>query len=812
MDFGDLQELQASYRNEAADLLTDLGASLLLLEQDSRNMEVINRVFRAMHTLKGSGASAGFRRLANFVHHVEDVFNRIRNKQLETTPELIDAALKACDCCAMLIELGSTESDVLLPLETEVLAAIRPLLPHVDEAVSKQKTVAVASGGPVRYAIGFRPHREIFFSGTDPATLLLELADLGKSTVVCDTTALLGIEEFDPEQCYLDWKIVLETVQPLASVRGVFQFVEDECEVSIEAMPKEPSTPRTDARTLRFESAAEQCFTALGFAMEQIRTDPSGNSSSKKQGLSTASRAAQTLVFASKAHGHAAATTAAHQILDLVTAVQQASGAAEGTLLDGQDWLEKLSGLVLEAREAVKAPVLAEAERASLEHAVEGVPAVAAMRATDVLPEAAQSIRVDAVKLDALMRLAGELLVARGALPAFAERVERQERTFPDAHAENGEADKREAAKTLAKEMRDAGAKVSRLADDLQATVMSIRMMPVRQVFQRFPRLVRDIARSLDKNIELIVAGEETELDKTVIESIGDPLTHIIRNAADHGIESKADRLARGKTAVGRIELSAYTRGSNVTIEVRDDGKGLDPARLKRRAVEKGLYSEAAVAAMDEEAAFKIILAAGFSTVDKVTDLSGRGVGMDVVRNSVEALRGVIHISSEVGKGTRFRIELPASLLVSKGILVSSRGHQVVLPMETIRHMVKLPRSDFRRVQGQQIAAVRGTVFPMLSLAQALSFSDGRGGMDDEGESREEAAVAIIEAASGSYGLVVDRFVGEAEVVIKPLTGVLASVAEFVGAAIMGDGKTVLVVNTERLFTLQQLQPRLCVA
>jgi two-component system chemotaxis sensor kinase CheA len=172
----------------------------------------------------------------------------------------------------------------------------------------------------------------------------------------------------------------------------------------------------------------------------------------------------------------------------------------------------------------------------------------------------------------------------------------------------------------------------------------------------------------------------------------------------------------------------------------------------------------------------------------------------------------VIHISSEVGKGTRFRIELPASLLVSKGILVSSRGHQVVLPMETIRHMVKLPRSDFRRVQGQQIAAVRGTVFPMLSLAQALSFSDGRGGMDDEGESREEAAVAIIEAASGSYGLVVDRFVGEAEVVIKPLTGVLASVAEFVGAAIMGDGKTVLVVNTERLFTLQQLQPRLCVA
>ena len=232
-------------------------------------------------------------------------------------------------------------------------------------------------------------------------------------------------------------------------------------------------------------------------------------------------------------------------------------------------------------------------------------------------------------------------------------------------------------------------------------------------------------------------------------------------------------------------------------IEVKDDGKGLDAEKLKRRAVEKGLLTESVVAAMDEEAALKIILVAGFTTLDKVTDLSGRGVGMDVVRNSVEALRGVVHIQSEIGKGTSLRIELPASLLVSKAIRVAVSGHEVALPIDTIRNMVKIPKSVVRTVHGQQIAAVRGTVLPMLWLAHALSFARME-------ERRAELAVAIIETASGPYGLVVDHFLGEVEIVIKPLNGVLAKVPEYVGAAIMGNGKTVLVVNTEKLFSLQR--------
>jgi two-component system chemotaxis sensor kinase CheA len=763
MDFGDLEQLQSSYRHEAADLLADLGDALLLLEQDPQNLELVNRIFRAMHTLKGSGASAGFRRLANFVHHIEEVFNRIRNHQLQTSAELIDATLKACDCCALLLDLGSSTSEEPLPLETEVLTAIRPFLPEPGKAATKPKGAA-GKQTRSRYKIEFHPHREIFFSGTDPASLLLELADLGPTEVRCDAAELASCEDFDPEQCYLRWEISVETDQPESAVRSIFQFVEDDCAVKIDR--EELASSRTESKYQNFRSATDQCFLALGMALEQWLPDDEDGA------FGAAHRAAQTLVFACRAHGHSAALAASQLLLDEIVATQLA-GASDG------HWPEKIQKLMDAAQLAAETRGV-DAVEASPESLPESLPvAKAADAAIAVDGAAARSIRVDSAKLDALMRLAGELLVARGALPSFVERLRSQE-----------------SPKSLAAEMRDAGAKISRLADDLQATVMSIRMLPARQVFQRFPRLVRDISRSLDKNIELHVSGEETELDKTVIESIGDPLTHIIRNAADHGIESNAERAAKGKSAAGRIDLCAYTRGSDVVIEVRDDGKGLDAEKLKRRAVEKGLYSEAAVAAMDEAAAFKIIMAAGFSTVDKVTDLSGRGVGMDVVRNSVEALNGVIHILSEAGKGTCFRIELPASMLVTKGILVAAAGQQFLLPMGAIRNMVRISSSSIRHVKGQPIAHIRGAVLPVLSLAKSLCC-------DEDHLTEEELSAAVIETASGAYSLIVDRFLGEVEVVIKPLGGVLAQVPEYIGAAIMGDGKTALVVNTERLFQLQ---------
>ena len=784
MDLGDMHELQAGFRNEAADLLTDLGDALLLLEHDQANMEVVNRVFRVMHTLKGSGASAGFRRLASFVHHVEDVFNRIRNRQLEATPELIDATLKACDCCALLLALDTGDTETPVPQVAEVLTAIRPYLPDSGglpdgyaQTVEQRAIVPETS----RYRIVFHPHRGIFYSGTDPATLLLELTDLGRLEVACDPSELFASEDFDPEQCYLRWTAVLTTDQPERTVREVFQFVEGDCKVLIE---REQSMPvrEEESRHTQFYLAAEQCFAALTFALGQCA------SGEEQQGLTTACRSARTMVSVCQSRSPRAIELS-RLLLDALLGLSKTAPPRVG------NWLDHITELINALSEAVFSQVV---DSSSPAVAVANPTADVRVRASDLpAPEkasGAQSIRVDAAKLDALMRLAGELLVTSGALPSFAGRIEQHISATSAVQS------------SLVKEMRDAGAKVSRLAEDLQATVMSIRMMPVRQVFQRFPRLVRDIARTLDKNIELEVSGEETELDKTVIDSIGDPLMHIIRNAADHGIESKAERLRKGKPAAGHIRLSAYTRGSNVNIEITDDGKGLDAAKLKRRAVEKGLMTESAVASMDDQSAYKIILEAGFSTVDEITDLSGRGVGMDVARAGVEALRGTIHIKSEKDRGTCFRIELPASLLVSKGILVAASGQQVVLPMDTIRSMVKVPRSLLRSIHGQPIIPVRGSVFPVLTLARALAFESVVGpyaeAMSDQAASAM-LAIGIIEASAGPYALLVDRFIGEVEVVIKPLKGVLADMPEYVGASIMGDGKTVLVVNTERLFSLQ---------
>ncbi len=301
MDFGDLEQLQAAYRNEAADLLTDLGGALLLLELEPRNAEVINRVFRAMHTLKGSGASAGFRRLAGFVHHVEEVFNRIRNHQLEATPELIDATLKACDCCEMLLALSSSDSDTPLPLETEVLTALRPFLPEMDKAANKTEASKSAADTPVRYKIIFRPNAEIFYSGIDPASLLLELTDLGAIEIHCEADNLLQNENFDPERCYLHWTVYVETKQPEEAVRAVFLFVEDDCSVSIER--EEPAASLEEkARTFVFAAPPSSAFPRW--------TSRSDNASPKTRNSDWLPRlrAAQTLIAATRAHAHVGAT------------------------------------------------------------------------------------------------------------------------------------------------------------------------------------------------------------------------------------------------------------------------------------------------------------------------------------------------------------------------------------------------------------------------------------------------------------------------------------------------------------------------
>ncbi len=392
-------------------------------------------------------------------------------------------------------------------------------------------------------------------------------------------------------------------------------------------------------------------------------------------------------------------------------------------------------------------------------------------------PGSASTIRIEQNKLDRLMRVVGELLVARGAFPLLLQKL-------------NDGADGR----TIVRDLKEAGSNISRISDELQTTVMSIRMLPMKTVFQKIPRLVRDLARSLGKEVQLVVEGEGIELDKTILEQIGDPLVHVIRNSVDHGIEMPEERVARGKEPSGRLTLRAFHETGGVAIEITDDGKGLDAGALKRKAVDRGLLTADAAAAMTEDAAFQLVFLPGLSTAAKVTDISRRGVGMDVVRSNVRNLQGTIEIRSKQGAGTTLRIKLPTSLMISKGILLEAGAQQYILPLSAIRDMVKLPPEAVHRYQGQALAQVRGTIYSIFSLSNLLGLAPVQV-LSRDPAATPEVSVAIVEAGAVRYGLVVDKFLTEVEVLVKPLAGGLERCKEFQGAAIMGDGSVVLVLN-----------------
>jgi two-component system, chemotaxis family, sensor kinase CheA len=336
------------------------------------------------------------------------------------------------------------------------------------------------------------------------------------------------------------------------------------------------------------------------------------------------------------------------------------------------------------------------------------------------------------------MRVVGELLVAKGAFPTLVARLSAGEDRV-----------------VITRALKDAGAGISHIAEELQASVMAIRMLPVKTVFQRFPRLVRDLARSLGKEVQLVIEGETIELDKTILEQIGDPLVHLVRNAVDHGIESPEERSRQGKPPAGRLTLRASNEAGNVIIEVEDDGRGLNAETLKRKAVEKGLITREAYSGMPAAEAFRLVFLPGLSTAEKVTDVSGRGVGMDVVHNNIKSLQGTVDIRSNPGNGTVFSIKLPTSLIITKGILLEAGGQEYILPLTSIRDMVKIPATELHDYSGLRMTQVRGEIYPVFSLAEIFNLASS---------SADELPIAVIDSGKVRYGLIADRFVSEVEV------------------------------------------------
>jgi len=759
------KQMRVSFLVEAADLLVELDSSLLELESQPDNADLLNRVFRAIHTIKGSGATAGFKEMAAFTHHVEELFDEARVGHLHLTSEMIDLALAACDLIGTLLKTDAPASHA--EQCNDIIARLAKHLPHGTAAAAEASTAkAEEVAGAQIYQIHFKPNESVFFSGTDPLSLLEELGDLGSCEVKADFSELPPLDGLNPEQCYIAWDIQLISDHPISKVKEVFMFVEDESEIRIDhksLKENEACEEKGDESFRIFMDGVDQCIGALNVFVPQIQAPGVAAEGVLKNCL----RTMRILVTASLTQDCTELKVIAEsQILLLEPAVTSAEAMTEGFKQELADNQKKLVALQQELRKRTASPV----PSASNEPAVEPRKSEGADTATT------NSIRVDQDKLDRLMRVVGELLIARNAFPIIAHKVSVE-------HQLTG----------LGNELKQAGNSISHIADELQATVMAIRMMPVRSVFQRFPRMVRDMSRALGKDVDLKIEGEDTELDKTVIERIGDPLVHLVRNSVDHGLELPDERESQGKPRMGTVNLRAFNQGGLVIIEVRDDGKGMDPAKLKRHAVKKGVITEEYAATLSEQQALELIFMPGFSTADKVTDISGRGVGMDVVRNNIRQLKGTVTLQSVMGHGSKVTIELPTSLMVSRGILVNDANEEYILPMENVLELVKLPKQRIHRHAGSCFAQIRNDVYPVMRLSERL-------GASSSGEDEEVVSVVLLQLERSRVGVAVDRFLSEVEVIVKPLTGDFERVREFQGATIMGDGRVVLVINPNTLF------------
>ena len=407
-------------------------------------------------------------------------------------------------------------------------------------------------------------------------------------------------------------------------------------------------------------------------------------------------------------------------------------------------------------------------------------PAAAASAKKDEGSKTSSTIRVDHEKLDHLMNLIGELIINRNRYTMLARQLE-----------DSTNVDLSEVAQVLS----ETTYAMARISDDLQDTIMKVRMVPVSTVFSRFPRLVRDLSRKSGKDVELIMEGEETELDKSVVEVIGDPLVHLMRNPMDHGIELEEIRVAAGKPAKGKVFLRAYHRGNSVAIEVEDDGKGIDPEVMRAVAVKKGIMSAEEAKALDDREAIELIFAPGFSGAEKVTDISGRGVGMDVVRTNIKNLKGSVSISTEVGKGTRFTLSLPLTLAIIDALMINLSGELYAIPLDAVSETVKLEASRLTDVKGRKAVTLRGEVLGIMDLAGLL-------GLPSNMENQEMLPVVVIHDNDRRLGLVVDSLLERQEIVIKPLGEYLGDVPGISGATILGDGGVILILDPHEIYTM----------
>jgi len=683
----------ATYREEAGELLAELETSLLDLEETPDDHDLINRVFRAMHTIKGSGAMFGFDDIAAFTHEVETVFDLARNGKMVVTKELLDLTLKSRDHISALLDASAGCGPADQQEGDALIAGLRRLVPQSAPEAEQQETnleqyttaKSLEENNQKTWRIRFQPNPSLLLCGSNPIGLINELRGLGSCLVTADFNRVPPLDGLVGEHCYLDWDIILTTTRDEAAIKDVFIFVEDDCRISIELID-DPS-----------QSSDDDSYQKLG---------------------------------------------------EILIARGDLQPAELQQILDLQKPLGKLL-----VDQGVVTPEKIQSALGEQQHVKQ------IRQERTATPDAAASIRVPAERLDQLVNLVGEMVTVQA-------RLTQVSNTLGDANFIS-----------IAEE-------VERLTNELRDTALNIRMLPIGSTFSKFKRLVRDLSQELGKEIEMETFGADTELDKTVIEKLNDPLVHIIRNSIDHGIEKPAVRTGSGKPAIGTIRLGAEHAGDSVLITIKDDGAGINRDAIRTKAIELGMIAPGAD--LTDQEIYGYIFAPGFSMAAKITSVSGRGVGMDVVKRGIEGLRGSILVDSELGRGTTITLKIPLTLAIIESLLVKIGDSHFVLPLAAVEECVELSRADVQASHGRNLAKVRGALTPFICLRNQFSIG---------GERPEIEQIVIVSVQGVRIGFVVDFVVGEHQTVIKPLGILYQDVKGISGATILGDGSVALILS-----------------
>ncbi|HRR68267.1 MAG TPA: chemotaxis protein CheA [Desulfomonilia bacterium] len=686
------------YREEAFELLSDLEDALIELEQQPGDLDTVNRIFRAMHTIKGSGAMFGFDEIATFTHTIETVYDLIREGKLSVDEDLISLTLRSCDQIKAMLSASEGEGQADDALTLEISSAFKRLIPAEPDDAAQNARCGISEGGEedidekaeATFRIRFRPHRELFQNGTNPVPLLNELRSLGHARIICHLKDIPDLHEIDPEACYTSWDIILTTDKEDNAIRDVFIFVEHVSDIEITLIDDSNGIEEEE-----YKKIGEILFDRGDISLSDLEN-----------------------------------------------------------ILGRQ---KKIGEMLVESGKARRSEV----KSALVEQ--EQVRELRKKRVAASVGEGASSIRVASHKLDSLVNLVGELVTVQARLSQLS-------------------AQRNDTDLTLVSE------EVERLTAELRDNAMGMRMLPIGTIFAKFKRLVRDLSTELGKEVNFATSGEETELDKTVIDKLGDPLVHLIRNSIDHGIESPDARKAAGKPAEGTIRLTAEHSGANVLISVSDDGAGLDTEAIRSRAIEKGLISPDA--AMSEKDLFELILTPGFSTAKSISKVSGRGVGMDVVTSSIESFGGTVEIASVRGRGTTITLKLPLTLAIIDGLLVTISDEFFVIPLNAVVECIELSDEDRRHTHGRNLARVREEIVPYIPLREAFALGGGKPSIEQ---------VVVTEVGERRIGFVVDKVVGQHQTVIKNMGKFLRHVDGVSGATIMGDGTVALILDINKI-------------